>query len=323
MAKMFYSLEEVTEKLQMTEEQIKELVRNGQLREFRDAGKVNYKVEDVDSLAASAGLGDDAAESGELVLEPAEGSSSGTGAIDLAASSGLDSDVLTLDEADMDDTAGGTKAEGDKKDDTVVTSVGVNVFEDEEELADVDPLAQTVVTEGAAGLGIEGVGSSGSGLLDLTRESDDTSLGADLLDEIYPGEEGQVEMGEATRAGLDEGLPEGEEAGEADELLEAGAEPAAEGAPAAAAAAAAPTPRTRTVVEFAPDAVSSGLTGLIVAATAIMCVAGLVAASVMQGVWPGLLDILYQNMAIFGGASLGVAIIGTAVGFFLGKRSAG
>jgi len=28
---------------------------------------------------------------------------------------------------------------------------------------------------------------SGEGLLDLTRESDDTSLGAELLDEIYPG----------------------------------------------------------------------------------------------------------------------------------------
>ena len=30
-------------------------------------------------------------------------------------------------------------------------------------------------------------GRSGSGLLDLSREADDTSLGAELLDEIYPG----------------------------------------------------------------------------------------------------------------------------------------
>ena len=35
---------------------------------------------------------------------------------------------------------------------------------------------------------MEGAGS-GSGLLDLAREADDTALGADLLDEIYPGEE--------------------------------------------------------------------------------------------------------------------------------------
>jgi len=204
--KMFYSLEEVCEKLNLVEDQVKELVRGGQLREFRDAGKVNYKAEEVDALAKAAGIGGPAG-SGELVLEPAD--ESGTGApaagsgsgIDLAASSGgLGSDMLTLEEADLDDTATGTKAEEDKKDDTVVTSVGVNVFDDEEELEDVDPLAQTVVTEGAAGLGIEGIGS-GSGLLDLTRESDDTSLGADLLDEIYPGEEASpVEMGEDTRA---------------------------------------------------------------------------------------------------------------------------
>ena len=35
----------------------------------------------------------------------------------------------------------------------------------------------------------EGVGS-GSGLLDLTRESDDTSLGAEVLDNIADGMEG-------------------------------------------------------------------------------------------------------------------------------------
>jgi hypothetical protein len=46
-------------------------------------------------------------------------------------------------------------------------------------------------------LSLEGVGS-GSGLLDLTRESDDTSLGAELLDEIYPG------SGEGSDMALDE-----------------------------------------------------------------------------------------------------------------------
>ena len=30
------------------------------------------------------------------------------------------------------------------------------------------------------------------GLLDLTREADDTSLGAELLDEIYPGDDDAV-----------------------------------------------------------------------------------------------------------------------------------
>ena len=320
MAKMFYTLDEVLAKLHMTEDQVKDLVRSGQLREFRDAGKVNYKVEDVDGIAKSAGLsdaGDSAAASGELVLEPADDSSLAGSSMDLAASSGLGSDMLTLDETDLEDTAAGTKAEEEKKkDDTVVTSVGVNVFDDEEELADVDPLAQTVVTEGAAGLGIEGIGSSGSGLLDLTRESDDTSLGADLLDEIYPGDEGGgVEMGDATRAGLEEAIPEEEGLGEPEELV--AAEVMDEGAPGE------PAVRTRTIVEYGPDAISTGLTGMIVVATAVMCVAGLGAAAIMQGVWPSLLDLVYQNMIIFGGASAGLAVVAMAVGFFLGKKAAG
>jgi len=309
MAKMFYTLEEVTEKLRVSEDQLKELVRNGKLREFRDAGKVNYKAEEVDALLAASGAGGPAA-SGELVLEPAEDSGAGSSGFDLASSSGLGSDVLTLEDADLDDTSAGTKAEDDKKDDTAVTSVGVSVFDDEE-LEEVDPLAQTVVTEGAAGLGIEGVGS-GSGLLDLTRESDDTSLGADLLDEIYPEDQAAVEMGEATRAGLVDEIPEPEEeAVEPAELFEA--EPAAEAAVTAV--------RTRTIVEYGPDAVSTGLTGMIVVATAVMCVAGLGAAAMMQDVWPRLLDVIYRNLWIFGAASVVLAGAAMGIGFFLGKRS--
>ena len=37
-------------------------------------------------------------------------------------------------------------------------------------------------------LSLEAVGS-GSGLLDLTRESDDTSLGAELLEEVYSSDD--------------------------------------------------------------------------------------------------------------------------------------
>jgi hypothetical protein len=61
----------------------------------------------------------------------------------------------------------------------------INVFSPDE--ATADPSAQTNIQQGMADqVNIEGVGS-GSGLLDLTRESDDTSLGAELLDEITPG----------------------------------------------------------------------------------------------------------------------------------------
>lgn len=42
---------EAAEKLGRTEEELKVLVRDGKLREFRDAGSVNYKISDVDPLA--------------------------------------------------------------------------------------------------------------------------------------------------------------------------------------------------------------------------------------------------------------------------------
>ena len=67
-------------------------------------------------------------------------------------------------------------------------ATGVSVF-DAGEIDLADPMAQTQVTGPMIDdeeLALESVGS-GSGLLALTRESDDTSLGAELLDEIYPG----------------------------------------------------------------------------------------------------------------------------------------
>jgi hypothetical protein len=310
MAKSYYSLDEACEKLSLTETQIKDLVRGGKLREFRDGGKVNYRVDDVDKLVSASGLdrgpGDSAGGSGGLVLEPAEESgvdlesaSAGSG-IDLTASG---SDVISLAETDLDDTAI-SEEKKDKKDDTVVTSVGVSVFEDDDTGVDkADPVAETVVSEG--GLGIEGVGS-GSGLLDLTRESDDTSLGAELLDEIYPGEPGEMsDMGEATRAGLDEVVPA------------AAVEEVAETAEATAAAPVAVVTR----LEYGPDAVSTALTGLMGVAVLVMCVAGLSVAAVIRGAVPSLLDILYPKLWIFGAGSAGAALIAGLIGFFLGKRS--
>ena len=304
MAKMFYSLDEACNKLHMSESQIKDLVRQAKLREFRDAGKMNYKVEEVDALAAKIVTPSAESGSGELVLEPAEEST-----IDLAM--GSTGDMLSLEEADLDDTAaGGPEAEQKKKkDDTVVTSVGISVFDEEENIEGVaDPLAQTVVSgAGASGLGIEGVGS-GSGLLDLTRESDDTSLGAELLDEIYPGEqETPGEMGDATRAGLEQAIGETPE-GEA----------VFEGAGAGRGAEAGAVIVTR--VEYAPDAISNALTGVLAVATAVMVFAGLAVAGGVRGVSLPLIDFVYPKLWMFGAGAVVVAGIAGGVGFVLGRR---
>jgi hypothetical protein len=80
---------------------------------------------------------------------------------------------------------------------------GVDVFQNDE-VERVDPSAQTAIAPGISDIASEGVGS-GSGLLDLTRESDDTSLGAELLDEIAPGGTATGRRGAAGDAGASAG----------------------------------------------------------------------------------------------------------------------
>ncbi len=159
-----------------------------------------------DSLAADTADDDDDPLGGSFSLEDtnvgasASGrSSSGSGmpgdslalaSLDDADSSGSS---ITFDAFDEGDSSGSSLAldtapDGDEEDPKEAT--GISVF-DAGEVEPADPLAQTQVTRSDIDdeeLALESVGS-GSGLLDLTRESDDTSLGAELLDEIYPGGE--------------------------------------------------------------------------------------------------------------------------------------
>jgi len=50
MAGMFYSLQEAAEKLNISEDQLKELAQEGKLREFRDGPNLLFKVDQVESL---------------------------------------------------------------------------------------------------------------------------------------------------------------------------------------------------------------------------------------------------------------------------------
>ncbi len=301
MAKMFYSAKEAAEKLGKTEDELKAMVRAGSLREFRDAGNVNYKVDDIDALVDPGAAG--AAASGEIVLEAADDSG-----LELAPAG---SDILSLEEADAADSAADTHtAETKKKEGTVVPSIGINVFDDDELDEAVDPLAQTAVTDVA---GLEGVGS-GSGILDLTRESDDTSLGPAVLDEIYSEDDEQTaaapeEGGGDTRAGLEEPAAEAEEADTDDEFE---TEPGA---------ADVPVVTTRVVVEYAPDATSAALTALMVVAVAVIWFAGLAGAGMVRGVVPSILKPVYEGLMIYGGGAAGVAVIAAVATYFMAKRS--
>jgi excisionase family DNA binding protein len=95
MAGMFYSLKEAAQKLGKTQDQVKQLAKDGKLREFRDGSNLLFKIEEVNALLAEGlDLGSDELELQELPAEePAE-------ALEDAAAVGesLDDDIFPLDE---------------------------------------------------------------------------------------------------------------------------------------------------------------------------------------------------------------------------------
>lgn len=329
MAKSFYSSVEAAQRLGKTEADLKVLVRDGKLREFRDGATVNYKIDDVEKLAGSApapgpakpapaapapsaSAGKDDSGAGEIVLEPADDSS-------VELSTGLGSDILTLEEADADETsAGGRMAAKSKdaksqakKEGSAVASVGVSVFDEDDLDEHVDPLAQTAVTD-IAGMGLEGAGA-GSGIMDLTRESDDTSLGRELLEEIYTPETAPDAAAEDTAAGT-EAVEE-----EAD-LEEAEPEPASDKKVV--------KKRGRTAVAtaaresaLAADPATVAMTALLGIGVLVMVFASLAAASLVRGVVPAMFQWVYANMLIAVPVAFVVAGVAGGLSFYLSRRS--
>ena len=53
---MFYSLKEAAEKLNKTEEEIKEIVKQGKLREFREGPNSLFKVDEIEALMSDTSI---------------------------------------------------------------------------------------------------------------------------------------------------------------------------------------------------------------------------------------------------------------------------
>lgn len=151
MAKLFYTLEEAAGKLSMSAGDVQKLVSSGQLQEFRDREKLMFKVDQVDLLAS--GHDDEhipLVDSGDL------------GSVSLVSDSGT-----------------GLSLESPKE------QSGISIF-DADEFEGGDASEQTQITETAtANFAPVDTANAGSGLMDMTREADDTSLGADLLEDVY------------------------------------------------------------------------------------------------------------------------------------------
>ncbi|MBX3396921.1 MAG: hypothetical protein KF841_16320 [Phycisphaerae bacterium] len=396
----YLTIEETCKKLGKTEDQIKALVRQGKLREVRDAGKVFYKASEVDNIAAKEGssvvdldgaspeiislddnesfasalsnLADSSASLGALdespepdqlpSLEPGERSGSASG-ISFADDSALNIDDIPeelpsagskagaptefsseIDLLPSDDKEGSSMAPapapqkgrpssfedvpdlglsgssiislepGDSKivdspaakEGTKITRPGISVFDEEELGVPSDPMGETQISSGAGDF--DSVGS-GSGLLDLTQESDDTSLGAELLDVISPTEAGETEV-EA-------------------EVVEEDTGPRTKGGTAVAmtppresvSTAAAVTSVAARAAVGGPDASTLPMNICLFVGVLSMAILGLATSAAMQGTWPesimGVISSGVVHWSVLGGLSavaIGMGVWGILAG---------
>ncbi|MHC4565944.1 MAG: hypothetical protein ACYTE3_09315, partial [Planctomycetota bacterium] len=357
MAGMFYSLQEALDKLNMTEEEIKQVVADGRLREFRDGANLLFKVEEVEGLIPQAG--DEALEealepvepeaedlepvalepeelepaepevlepetlepedSGPAILQPedleaeaAEPADAGFSDFDIealgdtageipdiealeseVAEAGTDAPIPSDQAADTDEILlapeTGAAIPSDLTDaDTAITSLGTNVLGEtggEYDITD-DTMAETSAPMGSGpevpleeieeDVNLDSFGS-GSGLLDLSLQADDTSLGG-ILDEIYTADDEGAEPVEADIEAVPEAgmAVEAEEIGGGDDL--------------GGAALAAPAPvLARAMIDAPPDAQSNTLGILLFLPLLIVIYTTVVAVSGVRGVMPSIL----------------------------------
>lgn len=287
MAKMFYSLEEAAKVLGITPDDVNQLAEQGKLQQFRDRDQLMFKRDQVEELAGSeVGTSSDDA---PLPMADTRGE---TDAIDIG-----------LTDEDTEDSPEDAKS-----------ATGISVF-DVGEVEDADPMAQTVVsgdlTEDQDELALESVGS-GSGLLDLTRESDDTSLGADLMEEIMPGGSDQKMDSGSGFEGIFDSAGGAESAASAGSDLDAGGMLTAPSA--------GPAETQYILVEEASDPVGSGFAGgLMFVVFALLVIGFIMVYTAFNGIYSPLTQGFAENFGIAMGASFGALVIFGVAGFFIGK----
>jgi len=252
--KMYYTEEEAAHKLGISQAELSTYVRDGKLRIFPDGMKKMFRVDQVDELAGG----------GEAPF-----------------------DAVSLSEAEV--------RQAKPKEDSVISSEGISIFDAEDlEIGSADPMAKTQITSSIEDqINLEGVGS-GSGLLDLTRESDDTSLGAEVLDNIEI--EGAV-AGPAAQAGASGSM--------------------------AGPVGIAPVETVMVMPTYVEEIdSSSGLYGgIITAATIIAVLLGVAAMSSFSSAPPSYLASIKANIFIVLGVSVLIVALGAGLGWVAGKAS--
>jgi hypothetical protein len=287
--KSFYTLEETAKRLGWNVDKVNQTADSGKLTRVQHEGQAKFRVEEVEILAmkgdsggsgAGFGLLDDSAAGGAIGLaDSGPGMSSpapSKGGSSSKPSSLLDDSVLGL----ADSTPKGTKSMGG----------GIDLNDQ----TGISALSGRGKGEDGVEIGLETVGS-GSGLLDLTRESEETALGAELIEQVYSGE-GESAPG---RSGLFDAVTSDPTIGSS-----------------------APIGSTGMVAAEAYDGAWSGVgTGVLVAAFAGIVVSGLIAVSAAMGAGSAVANAFSGNILAWAGSLAGITAVFGLVGFFVGKAS--
>jgi len=229
-------------------------------------------------------------------------SDSGTGMGLAGSSAGLDLGGSGFG-FDLGESGGGSGFDLGDSGSSEGLDLGVDSHADDEmdavfEGGEDDDSAETRVADAVdEELSLEAVGS-GSGLLDLTRESDDTSLGAELLDEVWEGEE-SGEFG-VSASGLFESV-------EPDQAVASSSD--------------APMGLAVAVAEAYDGKWSGAGVGFLVGAMFSLVAVFVMLLTSIMGVSPKLGAMITGDLMIWGGGFAALAIVAGLVGMFIGKAS--
>jgi hypothetical protein len=279
--KSFYTLEEAAKRMGKSTEQVNEIANTGKLTRVSHEGQTKFRVEQVEILVSSANNphSDEIRLSGDShsgvigLADSTSGSAPAVGGPGRKSPSPMEDSVLGL----ADSTPRGAKLAHDSSEQT-----GISALSGRGRGGD------------AIEIGLETVGS-GSGLLDLTRESEETALGAELIDQVYSSE-GDANPG---ASGLFESVSRDPTLG-----------------------ASAPSGAAGMIMAEPYDGAWSGVgAGVLVAAFAGIVVAGLIAVSVILGGGSAVASSFSGNIMAWAGSLAGITAIFGLVGFFIGRAS--
>jgi excisionase family DNA binding protein len=314
MAGMFFSISEVAAKLGKSEDEIRQLVKSGRLREFRDGPNLLFKVDEVTSLLSDTSF-TGVIKPAPAAEKPAAPKSEEAEAeeILLAPDTPAKDEELQLTDADTQIVEEGIKVLGDTdslskegSDETFKSSGSGPGLGSGSGSGSGTPGKEASLEEIEKDVSLDTFGS-GSGLLDLSLQADDTSLGG-ILDEIYtPGTGGDKAAAAAAEpaAAASAAAESAEIAAEADQFPEPQAP-----APALAAAMAYGEP--------APDAMSNALGVMLFIPLAAVIYTAMVAVAGFSNLNPAILKMskgfIWYIVIGMGVASLLIMVVGAVMG---------